>query len=471
VPDVTDIIMLTHNRLAHLVETVDALEARTDAPYRLTIVDNASDPEVRNWLSENRHRFHQLILLGENEFLRALNHGIAATTSDPYMVTDPDLIVPEQQPCWLTSMRDTLDRHPDFGLLGIGLDQSNLPAVQEPERIEPREIVDDEIVERPVGSVFCLIRRAALNADYVTDYETCLSVGRAGFRYGWAYQVRAYHLGWDDYKLYPAHLASKLQYGGYREVELIERAPLLSELALAGPVLAETRALGVPDASILELSWSGPAVAASAPVASGLADPDAGLGAVGADAAGAVVLIDPPAERAATLVRDACRVATSAVVAVASLDAFGSRTAAELAPPGWSGVEAKGPGDVPLALASAAADDLALVEKLGVRTIEDREQWLALFAAGAFGVGHRRLWIWRPEAPAEAPATVTLDAERVAVWQPVAVAPSAPRRSLAERVRGRAEREARYAREALQLRARRLRVRARSAAATRMGQD
>ena len=61
----TDIVMLTHNRLDHLVATVEALEQRTHAPYRLTIVDNASDPDVRNWLSENRDRFHQLILLAE----------------------------------------------------------------------------------------------------------------------------------------------------------------------------------------------------------------------------------------------------------------------------------------------------------------------------------------------------------------------------------------------------------------------
>ncbi len=105
----TDIIMLTHNRLDHLVATVDALEQRTRAPYRLTIVDNASDPDVRNWLAENRDRFHQLILLPENEFLTALNHGIAATTSDPYMVTDPDLVVPDLEPCWLTRMRTLMD--------------------------------------------------------------------------------------------------------------------------------------------------------------------------------------------------------------------------------------------------------------------------------------------------------------------------------------------------------------------------
>ena len=158
----TDIIMLTHNRLDHLEAMVDALEARTRAPYRLTIVDNASGPEVRNWLAANRHRFHQIIWQADNQFLGALNHGIAATTSDPYMVTDPDLILPDLEPCWLTRMLDAMDRHPEFGLLGPGLDQSNLPPVQEPESIAPEEIVDGEIVARPVGSGLTLIRRAAL---------------------------------------------------------------------------------------------------------------------------------------------------------------------------------------------------------------------------------------------------------------------------------------------------------------------
>ena len=130
-----DIVMLTHNRLEHLERTIDALEQRTRAPYRLTIVDNASEPAVRSWLDAHRHRFHQCIMLPENEFLPALNHGIAATTSDPFMVTDPDLIVPDLEPCWLTQMTAMLQRHPDFGLLGIGLDQSNLPPVQEPESI------------------------------------------------------------------------------------------------------------------------------------------------------------------------------------------------------------------------------------------------------------------------------------------------------------------------------------------------
>ncbi len=455
----TDIVMLTHNRLAHLEATLDALEARTRAPYRLTIVDNASGPEVRNWLAANRHRFHQLILRPTNEFLDALNHGIAATASDPFMVTDPDLIVPDLEPCWLTRMRDTLARHPDFGLLGIGLDQSNLPQVQEPESIDPSEIVDGEIVARPVGSVFTLIRRDALHAPYVTDWETCQSVARAGYRYGWALGVRAYHLGWDDFKLYPSHLASKLKHGEYREVNLIERAPTLPELALAGPVIAETRRAGIPEASVLELTWRAPAVAASLPAALAVAAPGPGPLPLDAAAAGAVVLVDPPPEQALELVRDACRVAARMVVAVAPLEAFGSRTAGELAPDGWSGREAPGPGDVPLALADIAAADRAIGEQLGVRTLDDREHWLALFAAGAFGEGRRRLWIWEPHEPGPVPDAVRYDPARVQPVRPAVVPPRPPRRSFAERVRGRLRREARIAAEVVRIRALRLGIR------------
>jgi hypothetical protein len=446
-----DIILLTHNRLAHLVATVDALEARTSSPYRLTVVDNASGPDVRNWLAENRSRFHQLILLPENEFLPALNHAIAATTSDPFIVTDPDLIVPESDPCWLTRMRDLMDRHPDFGLIGTGLDESNLPSVQEPESIDPGEIVDGEIVERGVGSIFTLIRRDALRGPYVNDYQTCLSVARAGYRHGWALNVRVYHLGWDDFKLYPGHLASKLVHGEYLEVNLIERPPTLPELAVAGPVAALTRGAGIPDAAVLELAWSGPAVAASLPEAIAVERP-AGLP-LADGAAAAVVLVDPPGSE---LLEQALRVATHMVVAVAPLDAFGSRTAGELAPDGWRGREAAGPSDVAVALAEISMTDERLSAQVGVRTLDDRERWLEMFAAGAFGAGQRRLWIWERETPGPMPEHVAVPAG-VTLWKPVAEAPKPPKRTLASKIRNRSRHYARVARETARIRAARLR--------------
>jgi hypothetical protein len=449
----TDIVILTHNRLDHLVATVDALEERTVAPFRITIVDNASGPEVRNWLQANRERFQQLILLEENLYPGssgpALQLGIDATTSDPVVVTDPDLVVPHRDPCWLTEMLGILDRHPDFGILGVGLDQSNLPPVQKPERIAAEEIVDGAIVEQRVGSVFTFIRRSALGS-YYDDWRACESVARAGYRFGWALNVRVFHLGWDDYKLHPAHLASKRRYGGeYREVELIPRAPSLGELAVAGPLIAETRRAGVADAAVLELAWGAtPPVAASVPGTVGILRPATDDLSYVDGPAGAVVLIDPPRERAAELLAEACRVARGRVIAVAPLKTFDGRTADELSPPGWRGREQPGPGD----LATHVANSVDANE-LGMKTLDDRERWLDVFARAAFGDGDRRLWVWEPLEPAPLPDEVRVDPSLVTTWEAVAPPPERKLRPLHERVADRARQRRRVATEVVRARA------------------
>jgi hypothetical protein len=435
--------MLSFNRLDYLAATVDALEARTPEPYRLTIVDNASGADVRNWLWEHRGRFHQLILRPSNEHLPAFQHGIAATTSDPFILAEPDLIVPDLEPSWLSRMLALMDRHPDFGLIGMGLDPVNRPAVLGPEQTEPR--VADDLLEGNVGIWFQTIRRDALLVDYRLDAEACDAIRMAGFRVGWTPALRAHHLGWDDYKLHPGHLASKsprthAAYPHYREIELIGRPPSLTELAHAAPVLAATRAAGVPDASVLELTWTGPAVGAAAPASVCVEMPESGSLPLDDGAAGAVALVDPPAGEAPRLLGDAFRVAASTVVALGDLPTFGGRAAGELAPDGWSAREAPGPADVPLALARAADADPRLEDKLGYHALEQREHWLALFAAGAFGAGSRRLWIWTRESPLPLPEQVRYDKARLKRWSAVApaVAPP-PRRGLAERLRRRVD--------------------------------
>jgi hypothetical protein len=448
----TDIVILTHNRLDHLVATVDALEERTTAPFRITVVDNASGPEVRNWLQANRHRLHQLILLEENLYPGssgpALQIGIDATTSDPVVVTDPDLVVPDLSPCWLSEMLGILERHPDFGILGVGLDQSNLPAVQEPERLPPEEIVDGEVVEQAVGSVFTFIQRSAIGS-YYDDWRACDSVARAGYRFGWALNVRAFHLGWDDYKLHPGHLASKRRFGGeYREVNLIARAPSLGELATAGPLIAETRRAGVADAAVLELAWADtPPVTASVPGTVGILRPASDDLSYVRGAAGAVLLVDPPRERAVELLREACRVARGPVIAVAPLKTFDGRAADELSPPGWRGREQPGPGDLAVRVASSVDTN-----ELGMKTLDERERWLDVFARAAFGNGNRRLWIWEPLEPGPLPDEVIVDPTRVTPWEAVAPPPERKLRPLHERVIDRARQRRRVALEVVRAR-------------------
>ena len=127
----------------------------------------------------------------------------------------------------------------------------------------------------------------------------------------------------------------------------------------------------------------------------------------------------------------------------------------ELAPNGWTGREAAGPGDVATALAANAAERSDLAPLLAAGTLDDRERWLEFFAAGAFGPGHRRLWIFERDAPLPVPAVAVTGG--LALWEPIATIPTAPKRSPAERLRGRAGREWAVISEVARLRVARLR--------------
>lgn len=415
-----DIVLLSYNRLDYLVRTVDTLFERTPEPFRLTIVDNASSSDVRNWLAANRGRFHQLILQPVNEHIAGFQRGIEATTSDPFVLAEPDLLVPALDPSWLARLRAIMDRHPDFGLIGVGLDHTNRPSVFGPETFAEEELVDGEIVEGNVGIWFQMIRRDALRVRYVKDSAACMAIRQAGYRVGWTPAIRALHLGWDDYRLHPAHLASKNElpspYPYYHEVELIGRPPALAEVARAAPLIAELRKARVPDEAVLEIAWADPVVG-SVLDATTLHPPPPELGFADA-AAGAVVLVTPPPELAERALAEALRVASSLVAVVGPLTSFGGRSAAQLAPPGWSGREVAGVGVVPLELARSGDELPLMATHHRYTTLEDRERWLSLFARAAIPPEtDERLFVFEAERAAPSPARVKVT-DTLVRWRP-----------------------------------------------------
>jgi hypothetical protein len=125
------------------------------------------------------------------------------------------------------------------------------------------------------------------------------------------------------------------------------------------------------------------------------------------DAAAAVVLVAPPGDRAAALVEDACRVASSLVIAVADLTTFDGRLASELAPGGWRGSEAPGVGTAAISLARfgdrGPRAALTLYE-----TLSRREDWLRLFSGARFGPSDNRLFVFERLDGGSARDTVTL---------------------------------------------------------------
>jgi Glycosyl transferase family 2 len=390
----TDIVVLSHNRLDHLTRTIEALHARTPEPFRLTVVDNASESEVRNWLDANRGLFDRVIPLPENEHLRAFQRGIDASRSDPYVVTDPDIVVPDLQPSWLARLHDLMERHRDFGLIGIGLDPVNRPPVLDPEPDGP--LVDGELLETGVGTWFQMIRREALQEPYTKDSQACNAVRAAGYRVGWAPSIRGLHLGWDDYVTHPSHLLAKHEafaYTVYREVALIARPPSLEELAAAGPVVAVVREAGISDEAVVELAWDAPVLGSVLEGVTTLHPPPRR---VPLEEAAAVVLVDPPGRES---LDEAFRVASRLVVALAAPTAFGEVTAGDLAPANWTGSERAAARELVLEFARAgdALPRMRGYERLD--TLERRERWLQVFAAAAFGSTERRLFVFVADKP------------------------------------------------------------------------
>jgi hypothetical protein len=363
-----DLVLLTHDRLGHLVRTVEALRERTrDVEIALTVVDNASGPEVRNWLAAQRDWFARVIPRAENEHVPGFQHGIDATTSDPFVVTDPDLVVPDLEPSWLARLLAILDRHPDFGLIGVELDPSNSPLGPEEAaalREERGPTGDANLREGNVGTHLQLLRRDALREPYRSDRQVCDAVRRAGYRVGWAPEIKALHLGFDDPTVNPEYLRAKDErgefYPSYANLLAPLEPPSLRALAEAAPVLAATRALGIADDEVGER---------------------------------ALVVRD-----VASLPAAAGEEGVEAVILVATLADVDGRLADELAPPGWRGEERPGINDAVLALAEAADTSPVIRARLGLNPLQHREDWLRLLAAGAFGATARRVFVFTPDA-------------------------------------------------------------------------
>lgn len=211
-PRAVDIVLLTHNRLEYLQKTVDALFEQTRHPFRLTIVDNASEADVREYLQANRRRFFHVVYNMDNRWTTGFNQGIALTRSDPFIVSDPDIVVPATDPCWLSQMLAMMAAHPEMGMLALNLDPSNKPEKLPDVYLSEKQPHGPDITLSAVGTCMQTIRRAYFEPPYLTDFLTVHGIRQRGGLVGFANNLLGYHLGWDEVRDYPEHLVKKYQY-------------------------------------------------------------------------------------------------------------------------------------------------------------------------------------------------------------------------------------------------------------------
>ena len=63
-----------------------------------------------------------------------------------------------------------------------------------------------------MGTVFQSIKRKYFNFNYFTDWETCERIRRNGGKVGFAKNIIAYHLGWNEETDYPDYILGKYEY-------------------------------------------------------------------------------------------------------------------------------------------------------------------------------------------------------------------------------------------------------------------
>ena len=113
-----DLVVVSWNHLEHLRPCVEHIVQNTHYPYRLIIVDNASDPETIDYLVDLEKNAPCEIVVIKNKdnrgFVKAVNQGLKISTA-PYACIFNNDTLPGNY--WLTEMVEFASMRPDVGLL------------------------------------------------------------------------------------------------------------------------------------------------------------------------------------------------------------------------------------------------------------------------------------------------------------------------------------------------------------------
>jgi O-antigen biosynthesis protein len=113
-PGLTSIIIITHNQLAYTRLCLESIRARTDEPYELIVIDNASGDGTLEYLRAQADV--RLITNDANRgFPAAVNQGIALARGEQVLLLNNDVVVTTG---WLRRLLRALHGDPKIGLTG-----------------------------------------------------------------------------------------------------------------------------------------------------------------------------------------------------------------------------------------------------------------------------------------------------------------------------------------------------------------
>jgi len=113
-----DIVIPVWGHLAFTKKCIEQVETDTSCPYRLIIIDNASDQKTREYLEALAKRLKGRMVLIKNQknegFIKAVNKGIAFSNAEFVCILNNDTIVTAG---WLGEMLKLFEADPKIGIV------------------------------------------------------------------------------------------------------------------------------------------------------------------------------------------------------------------------------------------------------------------------------------------------------------------------------------------------------------------
>lgn len=194
-----DLVVTTCNRLPLLKRTLAYIWERTISPYRLHLLDDASEAPTVDYLSELKQAERiDSVYFGKQPvgIPGQLRRILRVTESDPVVFTDDDILCPKLNPDWLATGLAAMAGHPEVGLLALNGPQCNIDGKRG--EVEPA----GEITYcRNIPGWFAFARREVLSTCQPDDdayspvKQMCRRATAAGWRIAYLTDVYCQHIG------------------------------------------------------------------------------------------------------------------------------------------------------------------------------------------------------------------------------------------------------------------------------------
>jgi len=211
-----DIVIAVWNKKDLTRQCIESIARNTRYPYRLIIIDNASDKPTQQYLQSLRQdgRFQVLLIRNEENLgnTKAVNQGLKASTSEFVCNLDNDTLVTKG---WLEEMVCIANFDKSIGLVIPSPDSKGLPKSPSIDDIEAyamrRHRLRGQFVELGTAVGFCvLIKREVIaktgvwderfSPGYFDDAEYSMRASRSGFKSVCAKGAFVYHREHSSFK-------------------------------------------------------------------------------------------------------------------------------------------------------------------------------------------------------------------------------------------------------------------------------